>query len=66
MKYDKQINAVVNSIFLLLKLLAKVKSFLAFSEFERVIHAFISSRLDLQSPQITLLRTQKEELEFLT
>ncbi len=45
-KLDKQINSVVKSSFFQLRLLSKVKSCLSFNDFERVIHAFISSRLD--------------------
>lgn len=46
LKFDKQISAVVKSSFFQLRLLSKAKSFLTFAEFERVIHLFISSRLD--------------------
>uniref|UniRef100_A0A8C1LY92 Reverse transcriptase domain-containing protein n=1 Tax=Cyprinus carpio TaxID=7962 RepID=A0A8C1LY92_CYPCA len=45
-KLDKQINLVVKSCFYQLRQLSKVKSFVSFTDFERVIHAFISSRLD--------------------
>ncbi len=41
--FNKQVNAVVKSSFFQL---AKVKSFLTYAEFERVLHAFFSSRLD--------------------
>ncbi len=44
--FDKQVNAVVKSSFFQLRLLSKEKGFLTCAEFERVIHAFISSRLD--------------------
>ncbi len=47
---------MVNSSFLQLKLLEKVKRF---SEFESDMHAFISFLLDLQSLQITVLRAQR-------
>ena len=43
---DKQISAVVSSSFYHLRLLSQIKSVLSFSDFERVIHAFISTRLD--------------------
>uniref|UniRef100_A0A3B3QY49 Reverse transcriptase domain-containing protein n=1 Tax=Paramormyrops kingsleyae TaxID=1676925 RepID=A0A3B3QY49_9TELE len=45
-KMEKQINTVVKSCFFQLRLLSKVKPFLSFKNFERVIHAFVSSRLD--------------------
>ncbi len=45
-KMDKQINSVIKSIFFQLRQLSKVKYFLSFNGFERVIHAFISTRLD--------------------
>ena len=45
-KFDKQINSVVKSSFYQLRLLAKVKSAVSISDFERLIHAFISTRLD--------------------
>lgn len=44
---DQQINSVVkSSLFFLLKILSKVEPFLSFSNFWRVIHAFVSIRLD--------------------
>ena len=43
---DKQINSVVKSSFYQLRRLSKVKSVLSFDDFERLIHAFITSRLD--------------------
>lgn len=46
MKFDRQINTVVKSSFFQLRLLAKVKPFLSFKNLEKVIHAFITSRLD--------------------
>ncbi len=46
LKFDKQINTVVKSCFFQLRLLAKVKPILSSKNFERVIHAFITSRLD--------------------
>ena len=45
-KMEKQINTVVRSRFYQLRLLSKVKPFLSFKNFEMVIHAFISTRLD--------------------
>ncbi len=42
----RQIGLVVKSSFHQLQLLAKVKPYLSFKDLERVIHAFISSRLD--------------------
>lgn len=44
--FDMQVNAVVKSCFFHLRLLDKVKSFLTPFELERVLHAFIFSRLD--------------------
>ncbi len=46
LKFDKQINTVVKSCFFQLRLLAKVKHILSSKNFEKVIHAFITSRLD--------------------
>ena len=46
LKLDKQINSVVKSSFFQLRLLAKVKPFLSFNDFEKVIHSFISTKLD--------------------
>ena len=43
---DKQINSVLKSAFFQLRILSKVKAFLSFADFEKVIHAFISTRLD--------------------
>lgn len=45
-KLDQQINSVVKTSFYHLRLLSKIKSVLSFSDFERVIHAFISTCLD--------------------
>lgn len=45
-KLDKQISSVVKTSFFQLRLLAKVKPYLLRKDFERVIHAFITSRLD--------------------
>ena len=46
LKFDKQVNAVVRSGFFQLRILTKVKSFLSFEDLERVMHAFVTSRLD--------------------
>lgn len=46
LKFDKQINAVVKGSFFQLRAVAKLKSFLTESDFEKVIHAFITTRLD--------------------
>jgi len=46
LKFDKQINSVVKSCFYHLRSIAKVKLFLSPSDFEKIIHAFISVRLD--------------------
>ena len=45
-KLDKQVSAVVKSSFFQLRLLAKVKPYVSQKDLERVIHAFITSRLD--------------------
>ena len=45
-KLDKQINSVVKSSFYHLRLLSRIKPVLSFLDFERVIHAFVSTRLD--------------------
>ncbi len=46
LKFDKQINNVVKLCFFNLRLLAKVKPFLSAIDLEKLIHAFIFSRLD--------------------
>uniref|UniRef100_A0A3Q3PY07 Reverse transcriptase domain-containing protein n=1 Tax=Monopterus albus TaxID=43700 RepID=A0A3Q3PY07_MONAL len=46
LKLDEQIKSVVKASFFQLRLLAKVKHFLSFSDFEKAIHAFISTKLD--------------------
>ncbi len=46
LKFDKQINSVVRSCFFHLRCLAKVKTLLSIQTFEKVIHAFVTSRLD--------------------
>ncbi len=43
---DKQITSVIKSSFYHLRLLSKIKNDLSFEDFERVIHAFITMRLD--------------------
>lgn len=45
-KFDKQISSVVKGSFYHLRILAKVKSYLCRNDLERVVHAFITSRLD--------------------
>lgn len=45
-KLDKQINSVVKSSFYHLRLLAKIKPVLSFSDFEFIIHVFVLTRLD--------------------
>uniref|UniRef100_A0A3B5PWL6 Reverse transcriptase domain-containing protein n=3 Tax=Xiphophorus maculatus TaxID=8083 RepID=A0A3B5PWL6_XIPMA len=46
LKLHKQVSSVVKSSFYHLRLLAKVKSYFGFKDFERLIHAFITTRLD--------------------
>lgn len=45
-QFEKQISSVVKASFFQLRLLAKVKPYRLRKDFERVIHAFITSRLD--------------------
>ena len=45
-KFDKQVSTVVKSWFFKIRLLAKTKSYLSFKDLERVINAFVTSRLD--------------------
>uniref|UniRef100_A0A8C6UH90 Reverse transcriptase domain-containing protein n=1 Tax=Neogobius melanostomus TaxID=47308 RepID=A0A8C6UH90_9GOBI len=45
-KFEKHINHVVKSSFFHLKTLSKVKNYLPACDFEKAIHAFITSRLD--------------------
>ena len=45
-KFDKQVNPVVKASFYQLCTIAKIKSFLSPKILEKVIHTFISSRLD--------------------
>ncbi len=44
--FDESLKFKIKSCFFHLLMLSKAKSFLSFTNFERVIHAFISSRLD--------------------
>ncbi len=44
--FDDQVTKVVQSCFAQLRQLTKIKLFLSFADLEKVIHAFISSRLD--------------------
>lgn len=46
LKLDKQVSSVVKASFFQLRLLSKVKPYLRRADLEKVIHAFISSRLD--------------------
>ncbi len=46
LKFDCQIKSVVKACFFQLHLLSKAKTFLSFKHFEKVIQAFILSRLD--------------------
>lgn len=60
----KQINAVVKNSFYQLRIISKLKLFLTFNDLEKVIHAFITSRLDycnslyLGLPQSSIARLQ--------
>ncbi len=46
LKFDKQINEVIKISFFQLRLISKIKPFLSRKDLEKVIHAFIFSRLD--------------------
>lgn len=46
LKFDKQINQVVKINFFQLRLVAKIKSFVTRKDLEKIVHAFIFSRLD--------------------
>ncbi len=46
MKLDKQMSTVVKICFFKLRLIYKIKPFLSRKDLEKVIHAFIFSRLD--------------------
>ena len=45
-KFDKQISSVVKASFFQLRLIARIKAYIPPSDLEKVIHAFIFSRLD--------------------
>ena len=45
-KFESQVSAVVRNSFYHLRTIAKTKAYLSHSDLERVIHAFITSRLD--------------------
>lgn len=64
-KLDKQINSVVKSSFFKQKRLSKVKSYLTISDFERVIQAFILSRLNYcNAPYIGVSRASLSWLQL--
>lgn len=44
--FNKEINSVVKTNFFQMRALAQIKNVLPSADFEKVIHAFISSRLD--------------------
>uniref|UniRef100_A0A669DV26 Reverse transcriptase domain-containing protein n=1 Tax=Oreochromis niloticus TaxID=8128 RepID=A0A669DV26_ORENI len=46
LKMDKQVNTVVRKSFFQLSQLSKVKPFISFCDLERVLHAFVTTRLD--------------------
>ncbi len=46
LKFDKQINEIVRKSFFKLRMISKIKPFLSQKNLEKVIHAFIISRLD--------------------
>ena len=46
LNFDKQINAVVKASFFQLRTVSVLKSFLNASDLEKVIHAFVTSRLN--------------------
>lgn len=52
LKFDKHIYSVVISCFYHLRLIAKVKPFLSMHDLEKVIHAFVFTRLDYSSSLI--------------
>ncbi len=66
LKFDKQISTVVkNYFFPHLRVLTKVKPFLSFKDFERVIHAFISTRLDCcNSLYMSINQTSLNQLQM--
>ncbi len=46
LKFDRQVNAVVKNSFFHLRSISKLKSILSFADMEKVVHVFVSSRLD--------------------
>ncbi len=46
LKFDSQINAVVKNSCFYLRSIVKLKSILSFSDLEKAVNAFVSSRLD--------------------
>lgn len=46
LKFDKQINEIIRMSFFKLRFISKIKPFLSQKYLEKVIHAFIFSRLD--------------------
>jgi len=46
LKMEKEMNSVVKASFFQLTLLTKLKPFISFTDFKRVIHAFITTRID--------------------
>ncbi len=46
LKFDRQVNAVVKNSLFHLKSISKLKSILSFEDMAKVVHAFVSSRLD--------------------
>ena len=46
LSFNHQVTKVIQSCFFQLRNIAKIKSFLSYSDLEKVIHAFIYSRLD--------------------
>lgn len=45
-KMDKQINSVIKACFYQIRILSKVKAYIPPCDFERVVHLFVTSRLD--------------------
>ncbi len=64
LKFDKQINAVVKSCFFQIRSIARLKPILSRKDLEKVINAFVLSRLDycnvlyVESCQTTISRLQ--------
>lgn len=48
-RFDKQISSIVKTSFFQLRLLAKVKAYLPRDYYEKVIHTFVTSRLDYRN-----------------